>query len=293
MPRLALDSREASLRKSMIKAFPPGFSTRYISSNARCGSVKFLNAARHSKKSNDSSQTACATHFPAENQSTRQLYLAFSRAISNKRLADVQAGYLIFAEFRQFDGEISWPWGNFQHAGLSRDLLRPRAAPTRQILPSTSGQPGIPSGHRAFHSPTFIAFFCGYVNRHKNLLVNPHRSPLRNARTNGFRRIIYTKSANARSSSVEELSLPGHRLLSVFSPGMCNNRSSAVSSVISWPSRSPPGSGRRDPCTRASYRIRERFSSPTEPPANRNQSRDFSNQLSKIRVNFNPSSLTT
>ena len=52
---VSISSIEASGRKSMIKALPPGFKTLNMSSSAWTGSEKFLKAALHTIKSKRSS----------------------------------------------------------------------------------------------------------------------------------------------------------------------------------------------------------------------------------------------
>jgi len=65
------DSLDAAFLKSMIRARPPGLRTRYISSSARTDRLKFLKAARQSRKSNASGRRACSLDRRAGNQ--RQL----------------------------------------------------------------------------------------------------------------------------------------------------------------------------------------------------------------------------
>ena len=146
-------SGEAFRLRSMISPRPPGFNTRHISLSAPTGSAKFLNAARHSRKSKLSFWSGILEAEPCLKSTRTPASAAFLARHFHKCAAQIEPGDGIGSKVRQLNTEVPWPRRNLENRTPLRDLACNPARKVNVFLHHFGCVGRIPFRDHPFHSP--------------------------------------------------------------------------------------------------------------------------------------------
>src|SRR6185437_9203078 len=140
----------------MMSSLPPGLRTRYISSSATRGREKFLNAARHTMKSNTSPGYGSSAASPWSKQTSTPAFSAFWLAI-NECFADIEPYHAAAGQPREFDDKVAGPGRDFEDARTGFDLRREALCRALKFPDVLGGLPRVPVGDKAFHTQPDVA----------------------------------------------------------------------------------------------------------------------------------------
>lgn len=156
---VSMSSREASLRRSTMRARPPSLSTRCISFIAATGCEKFLNAARHKMRSKVLSRNGIAEALPwRKSRSTCASRVAVGDL--DEGVTDVEASDLVATAPRNLYGEIARARGHLQDAAACRQHAGHALRQGREIRHVARRVARVPGRNPTFHADALVALVC-------------------------------------------------------------------------------------------------------------------------------------